>query len=337
MNVFQLKSHIKAGAAPWLFLAATLVFCAFCLLISDIFVPFAAALLAIVWLTDRTDKRWISLSLSALIVLAFLLVDPLAAVLALPIVIAAPALAFCYARGISKGECSLYLTLVFFLGSLFYLVLSICVSLDSFVFSDVLAYIESIFDDWKAQYVQTLMQSLEGTDVALGDMTEYIDTVFLAFYNLFPALVAILGFFYAGLCLKVFTSMTQRIFVNARTRRDWRFLCSSVFGYFYLALFVLTFIFDGFDSTLSIALMNLYYVFLCVFGYLGVRHAFLFAARTRNPALSRVLVIVFLVLGNVLTLQILSISGVLFSVINNKLPPVDGNGTSPDGRGGSTE
>lgn len=321
MNVFKLKSNIKEGAAPWFFAVLCALFSAFCILVSDIFIPFAAAMLAIVWLVDRTDGHWISLSLSLLIVIAFTLVEPLYAIYALVIVLAAPTLWFCYSRNLGKGECALYLTLIFFLGVLAFFVLSVCVSLGSFAFSDVVAYLESVFADWKAQYMQSLMESVQGTEVPIGDLSEYIDLLFLALYNLLPAMVAIVGFFYAGLALKLFTAMTSRIFENPRTRRDWRFLCSSVFAYFYLALFVLTFIFDGFDSTLSIALMNLYYVFLAVFGYLGVRHAFLFASRSRNPVLGRVLIVMFLLFGNVLTLQILSVSGVLFSVINNKIGP----------------
>ncbi len=337
MNVFKLKSNIKEGLAPWFFAALCALFAAFCILVSDIFVPFAAAMLAIVWLVDRTSRHWISLSLSLLIVVAFTLVELLYAIYALLIVLAAPVLWFCYARRLTKGECALYLTLIFFLGVLAFFVLSICVSLNSFAFSDVLAYMESVFSDWKAQYMQTLMESIQGTDIAFADLSEYIDFLFLALYNLLPAMVAILGFFYAGLSLKLFSAMTERIFENPRTRRDWRFLCSSVFAYFYLALFVLTFIFDGFDSTLSIALMNLYYVFLAVFGYLGVRHAFLFASRSRNPVLGRVLIVMFLLFGNVLTLQILSVSGVLFSVINNKIPPTDTPDGTSHGTGGPTD
>ena len=327
MNEFKIKSQIQSYKVLLLLATACVVFSALPLLFAgtwlEILLALAAAAFACLCLVDRTKRHSLSIVLSLLLLVVFPIVNLPSIAYAVGIVAAGGVLWLCYARGLSKGEAALYLTLIFFSAVMAYSYLAIARELQSFALPDVRAYIKAAFDELREAEMKDMLQLAADAQISSDSLVTYVDQKYLILSNLLPAMFAIVGFTYAGICLKVFGVITKSVLENPRPRREWRFLTSTVFAYFYIAIFFVALVSLESGSTVSVAALNLYSVFLVVFGYLGVRHALLFTSRTRNPGLNRALVFLLLLFGNVITLQILSLSGVLFTIINNKYPPAD--------------
>lgn len=299
--------------------------------VSDLAVPFAAAFFALTLLVDRTSKKWVSLLVAVLILVCTSIVRISYVACGIAILLVGALLWFFYTRGVSKAESVLYLLLVFLSFLLLSVYLDVALEIGSFSVKDVVHSVEGVFEAAKIDFLDRMKQMIASQNPPLENSDELLRSVelmYLAVYNLLLALFAILAFFYTGIAVKLFSGYAVKLLKTPRPSKDWYFLPPVVFAYFYVALFIFSFLFSAFDSVLSIAMMNLYYVLLVVFAYLGLKHASIFLRRAQNPATARLIFILLLVFGNVLAVQILSVSGVMFVIFNSKKP------TAPMGDGG---
>ena len=299
---------------------------------SDIFLPVAAALFSSFILFDRSKAKWISLVLLLTLFIAFPFFDLSFLLFSAIIGACSFVLFFGYKKGMSKAEISLYLTVLFvicMLGSLYFAgVKQISdMSLVS-VFEYYKAMAESLREQFVAQFIQTLMQ--QGAELTMDpkEIAEMLEVLFISLTNLFFALLAIIGFLYAGIQMKIFTHVSRRLESAPRPRHSWYFGLSNVFAYFYVAVFLLSTFFGAMDSVFSIALMNLYYIFLAVFAYVGFNYAFAIASRAKNRRIAQFFLVFLLVMMNVVAAQILSLVGVYITTMHNKFLRMNTQGPS---------
>ena len=236
-----------------------------------------------------------------------------------------------YKKGMNKAEISLYLTALFMICILGALYLTGAKAISDYSISAVFAHYEATMDTLRQEFVAQLLESLKqqgDLPAELGEITDAIEVLFIAVTNLFLALLAIIGFLYAGIQIKVFTHIAVRVEKEPRPRRSWYFGLSNIFAYFYAALFILSTFFGKMDSIFSIALMNLYYIFLAVFAYVGFNYALATASRMKNKHLSQFFLAVFVLMANVFAAQLLSLVGIFITTMQNKFLRMNGSSTN---------
>lgn len=291
-------------------------------IVSDIFLPIAAALFACTLLFDQSKKKWISLVFILSLFVIFPFLDLSFLLFALIILAASFVLFFGYKKGLNKAEISLYLSALFIICMVGALYLTGAKEISNYSASAVFEYYKTAMDTFREQLLAELASSLTQQQGELEmdpeQITEMVEVLFVGLTNLFFALLSILGFFYAGIQIKVFTHVSRRLEEAPRPRRSWHFGLSNLFAYFYVGVFLLSTFFGAMDSVFSITLMNLYYIFLAVFAYVGFNYAFAMTARARNKRLMQLVLIFSLVMMNVLALQILSFVGVFITTMHNK-------------------
>ena len=290
-------------------------------IVSDIFLPICAALFAAFMLFDQTKKKWLSLAILASVFVAFAFFDLAFLLFAAIICACAFVLFFGYKKGLNKAELSLYLSVLFIICILGALYLLGAGQILDYQPVAVFNYYKSMIDSFREQFISELTASLlmqEELAMDPSELTEMIEVLFVSITNLLIALIAIIGFFYAGIQIKVFTHITRRLESAPRPRRSWHFGLSNIFAYFYVCVFLLSTFFGAMDSIFSIALMNLYYIFLAVFAYVGFNYAFAMASRSRSRRISQIFLIFAIVMMNVLAAQILSLVGVFVTTMHNK-------------------
>ena len=301
-------------------------------IVSDIFLPISAAFFACFMLFDRSTKKWISIAVIAALLVACLILDLSFLLFVVTLGACALVLFFGYKKGLNKAELSLYLSILFIICTIGVLYLSGANQISDYQPASVLNYYKSTMDTLREEFISELVATLQQQGeltMEISDASEMVEMLFVSVTNLFLALAAIIGFLYAGIQIKVFTHLTRRLESSPRPRLSWHFGVSNLFAYFYVCVFLLSTFFGAMDSVLSIALMNLYYIFLIVFAYIGFNYTFAMASRSRNRRITQFFLIFAIVIMNILAAQLLSLIGVFITTMHNKF--IQMNNQNPNG------
>lgn len=301
--------------------------------ISDILLPVSAAMLSAFLLFDRTKMKWLSMALSAFVLLCVCLISISNAIFLLTSLLCALILTFGYCKGLNKAELSVYLTVLYALCTVTGLYLIGAGELGTFDFGAVIEYYNTLFED----FVQRLLAEMKDALAALvesGQELTFEEDEFLSlfevtirsFSKMFLSLLVIIAFLYSGIQIKIFTALGVRFESEPRPRHSWHFALSNVFAYFYVALAIISPFLGNMDSVLVVAIVNLYNIFMVVFAYVGFNYALHFVSQMRKKGLARFILIAFLVMANAVAIQILSFVGVFITTMHNKFLKMNGGG-----------
>ena len=294
---------------------------------SIIILPFSVASLASLILVDPSCRKWVSIAISAVVVLAGAVLSGGFYVSGALVVLCALCVFFLTQRGASIAEIAVYLTalviLYIFCGILF---LAFSVN-DSFSFSkafETIANTASYIRDQILTFDYFGSMSELGYNAA-GQMvitpeTEYIflKTIDLALRLVWGYLIAI-AFVISGICIKTFRGLclpalcpesamrlSSRRF-NASTTISVAFIVISVINLFTIA------------TPLAVVIGNLYYAFAIAFIYIGIRIVYVnLAARFGKLGGAAFLVIGLMIMSSTV-LDVLALVGAVTAIISNKV------------------
>ena len=316
-----------------LFGALFAVFMFGCVLISDILLPVSAAMLSVFMLFDKSRGKWLSIAILSLLLVCVCLINFSNAIFLLTALLCAIILNIGYCKGLNKAELSVYCTILYALCTVAGLYFIAARELGTFNFGAVIEYYNTLFEDLVQRLLAQMKESLlllvqSGQELGFeeDEFLSMFEDMIRSFSKTFLSLLVIVAFFYAGIQIKLFTALTLRYESEPRSRQSWHFALSNVFAYFYIALAILSPFLSNMDSVVVVAILNLYYIFMFVFAYVGFNYALHFVSQMRKKALARFIFIIFLVMANAVAVQILSFIGVFITTMHNKFLKMNGGG-----------
>ena len=293
-----------------------------CVFFGEIVLPLFAAFYAVLILADTSSKKIVSVAFGAVslaVTVSLFMFD--FGTLSLPFAcLGGVLIALLFAKGTSKGEIAFYLTAAFSLmlgGSIY---LTFATAAGDYSLSTVVEFANGWYVELRSEFVGQIMESLSSTsseifaqldEVALSDS---FDSVF----DLALSVIVIFAFLLTGITLKIFSAFAYRVAKEPQSVVFWRFSTSNFVAYFYCALFVLGF-FSGGEGVYAITVSNLFYIFLAVYAYIGFNFALSLISGRFGFALSVIILVAAVMFIGVIALEILSLLGVVFTHISNKV------------------
>lgn len=318
----QLKASVKPKSFSLLMTLLTALCTLAVLFVSDIFLPIAAGIYAVLFLYDRRKVLSGALFAVAILLSAFLGVTSVLTAVAL--FFSGALCAVLYRAGTDKSFSVLCLT-VFYLLYLFASLYAIAAAEVGSVSSEaVFGFYSDAIGTAREEFVKTVTSlttaMTDGTSVFL--MTaEQAEELFLSMTSLIFAFFAIFAFCMTGILYKVFSRIALSFDAEPIRLVRYRFAPSPVFAGFYAVLFLLSLFLSGTEGSLAVALNNLFYIFMAVFAYVGIRFVLFALSRSRRRGLGTVLLIFFLLFANLMALELLSFFGVFFTFMSRRHPP----------------
>ncbi|MBR2931040.1 MAG: hypothetical protein IKC32_07405 [Clostridia bacterium] len=178
--------------------------------------------------------------------------------------------------------------------------------------ASVLAYFDELLADLRAVFTEYIARSVamdKTGELALILTPEVASDLFDSYLNEIYSTVAILAFTIVGLSYKLFGVVFKRYTDKPESLSAWRFSLTPLYGYFYLALYVLQ-IFAGREGAFALAVSNLTTFFMLVLAYVGLRSIREFTRRRgTGGGLSTAFFILMLVVSPSITVSLLSFIG----------------------------
>lgn len=319
----ELKPSVNPKNFCFLFAALTAIFSLLVFFASDIFLPFAAALYAILFLYEK--KKIFSLVLPVLCIGISAFFGYSAVLCAAFVFLIGATVAQLYRVGLGKAESVLCITLLYALYILLLLYTIAAVRIGDLSLDAVFAYYAETAETYKAEFIKTVTSIAttlpDGTSV-FALTPEEAEALFLSVTRLSVAVAVIVAFFFCGLSYKLFTAVIRRADADPSRVRRFVFSPPVPFAYFYVLLFFLSLFLSDAQSTFAVALNNLFYIFLAVFAYVGFKFAVFLLHRMRHRGFGIVIFVFFCLLGGAVAVEVFSFLGVFYTVMSRREPPV---------------
>ena len=311
-----------------------------------VFEIFAFPLL-VAWLASLTvftlgNKKWVALPIACAAVSVALgfLTSWFAVFLAVSAVTvsAAIALTFFYSR--SKPESVSISVGVFLVVTMAALWICAAVSTKSASFDAVKGFYVDFYNRLRAELLVSFDKSIAsmGESASAEEMTAvknlipvYLDN--LAYLS--PSIFAVLAFVLVGFSYKLFVRVIYRYSAFGEVVFRWRFTTTNVFVVFYLMRAVLN-IFLTDTGAFSVTVKNFYTFFNFLYAYIGYNFITAIMAQRMKYSVAVLIVLAALLLFSSLAVNLLAISGVVFTFIGNKaggfgaMPKFQGSDKKPE-------
>lgn len=325
---FKFKTGMNLPKFQLGFLSLGILFGIASVLFGEIFAAFCAPCLALVLLAEieRGGKKIYTVVLCAASAVITVLLAVFKFYTATPILCVGAALiiAYLFVRSVSKGEIAFILTAFFAVCIVLNLWFVLAEASGSFSFSEIGEYLYEVYDVVK----DTISDTYAEMSGMLVDESANISSVFTEEYLLLAldsalklslAVLVILAFLLTGIALKMFSAFLFRYAKHPRKTFLWRFATSSLIAYFYVALFVLSIFTGSLNSVFAVTVQNLFYIFLAVYAYIGYNFAMSVLVHKSSSFIAHVAVIGAILVFGVIALELLSVLGVIFTRMSNKI------------------
>lgn len=321
----ELKPTINPKTFTVFIAALVAIFCPLVLLVSDILLPLAAALYGVLFLYEK--KKIFSLILPILCIGASAFLGYNAVLAAAFIFLVGSTIAQLYRVGLTKAQGAVAVTLLFALYILLLLFVIAATQIGTASLDDVFSYYAEYLEKQKAEFVRALTSVSttlpDGTSVFVLTAEE-AEALFLSASRLLIALCVVIAFCLCGVSYKLFCAVVCRADAEPSKIRRFTFLPATAFAYFYILLFFLSLFLSGSEDTFSVALTNLFYIFLVVFAYTGFKFVLFLLHRMRHRGVGIFVFVLFCLFGGVIAIEVLSFFGVFYTVMSRREPPVTG-------------
>lgn len=144
------------------------------------------------------------------------------------------------------------------------------------------------------------------------------EEMFLSLVRLSISFFIITAFFLCGIICKIFTRVAAYAEKEDSYVLRWKFCPPSVVAYIYSALFVVSLFSAGGESIFAFTVINLQYVLMAVFGYLGLCHLLKVLKDARRKRTSIFIVFLMIFVLSISAIQILSLLGVYTTIVTNR-------------------
>ena len=291
-------------------------------IVGDILVPLLVAVLAIMFLVDDDRRVYVIVTSSVLVIfnIAAVVLKIGFTLFAFESIALAVLLAVLFAKKNDKAESSLIMTAVCVAFTLINFVMLPMIELNTLDFGMVAdCYLEMV-DTLRITFVETAMEAY-GQILASGGI-EISESAVTEVYNhqitMAISYIVIICFAVVGIAMKLFTMLYTKIFEDTSPVIYWRFITTSVFAYFYIALMFISVFTSTSGGVLGITVGNLYNIFLIVYAYVGFNQAVAMLSVKVRPAVATIIVAAVTVVAMSFALQLLAVLGVLYTIRKNR-------------------
>lgn len=291
-------------------------------LLGDILVPLVVAVLAIILLVDDNKRIYCIVTSSILVIIniAALVLKIGFTLFAFESIALAAILAIFFTKKNDKAETALIMTVVCAGFTLVNLAMLPMIELNTFDFGMVADYYLEMVDTLRVTFVETAMEAY-GQILASGGI-KLSESVATALYNhqltMIISYIVIVCFAVVGIAMKLFAKLYTRLCEDSSPVIYWRFMTTSVFAYFYIALMFLSVFTSTSGGVLGITIGNLYNIFLIVYAYVGFNQAVAMLSVKVRPAVATLIVAAVTLVAMSFALQLLAVLGVLYTIRKNR-------------------
>ena len=296
----------------------SVLFSGVAIFVGEIFMPIAAAYFSALAIFDRTKKHALSLSAGVLILVINVLGIVFTGYISLAgvmVVAVSAVIAFYVLNGRSKNECVFVVTAIFTLLLAITFALVLMKEAGQFNFEAAKAVFDELYVSIRTGFVDSIGEMTSSLGDGTADVllsSEQVAQMFDMVANLLIAFVVIFAFALAGFTFRGLNFVVTHNAVESQSFNEWRFLPPSIYGYFYVALFVLSFFLQE-TTVFSVTVNNLVYVFMAIFLYPGIKLTFAFLSTFRSRGFAYVAIIASLILFSSVAIEFISMVGVFFA------------------------
>lgn len=280
--------------------------------LGELFLPPAASFLAILFLFEKPNKRFLSYASPAVsIAVSLLLIGP-AAIITVESVILGLIIAVCYKKSLTKAETAIYTTLTVSLFVFLSFYLSGAVAAESFSPDAVKAYYVDAFYTLKQEFVKLFSEfTVTSSDGSVENLMTVEDAAFYfnAISTSFVALVAVFAFLISGLTLKLYAVLVLRYSKHGILKRFAHFIPSSFVAVVYIVSSVLAAL-SSEASLFGIVLLNCNVILTAVFGYMGLKYIIMVIRASQRRSLAYCILIAAFISFPSITPTLISYLGV---------------------------
>ena len=298
---------------------------------TELCLPIAAATLAVLYLYDSESQGKLSLGISVLVFVANLVamffIGGYSLVLAAEAIALACAIKFCYTKSVSKTATVLYTTVI---AAIFMVLafIAIPVIIEGALSADVVkAFYTELYDSLKQVFVSTVKDiyaSLYATEGGAVIGADDIELIFERAAYMLISLVVICALIISGITLKIFSAFVTRLDSEPMRVAEWKFEMPVIYGYFFMALSLASFFTSSSMSVFALAMSNLYNIFLFIYAYIGTKMVYDRLSAKRSKVFAFILILVIILIAFSLSVQILALIGVFYSIYRNKIKTLNG-------------
>ena len=220
-----------------------------------------------------------------------------------------------YRFGFSKCDSAILLTVVTTGCIFFYFFLLAFDAIGDWNFGAAVDFYSELKNSVRSEFVSGVMATYSTLPEAaeMGITSEYVASLFDSFVNMLVSVIAVISFFIIGIAMKVFCAIGRRLAEENDGINSWRFEPSTVYAYFYIALYVVS-MFIAPDSVLGITLANVVSILSFVFAYMGVKYAYGFFAERGKKGLGKIVIALSVLIFSSMALNLLSVLGAAYTV-----------------------
>jgi len=239
----------------------------------------------------------------------------------------------CYTKRASKCFCSALLmigTTFFVLLGILFLGFNVIDSPNVAAFADLL---RGVYYSEKEAFISIITSIMTKDELGIyyfAITREYAEKIFHVILCMAPAIIALISFIVSGLTLKMFGVFSKKRIEDDEDEGEgqfkWILIPSNVFAYTFVALAVLNAFANGTDW-FSLSIVNLYWIFLPLFAYIGLKFVFFVVSSRRGIAFAVFFIIFLVILIGGVALTLLSLLGVFMTVVANKNKKLGANNT----------
>ncbi len=311
----KLKENLSHKKTLWLLAVLCALLGALSCAFGELLLPFLTGVLAALYLFDKNGKGVFSLCVSVLLIILnaaavffglsvsmFGLSAPLLAVL----------ICFAFNKGQSKADTAYVMTLICAGFSVLTCILLGMVMQNVYTLDAAVAFYTDLLDYVKSVFVSTAMQIYSETGLEITE--ELIASSFDQQISMIISYLVIFSFATIGIAMKIFSFTASRCADDSSGIKEWRFLTTNVYAYFYVILALVSVFVYSTDSLFGISVLNLYNIFMVVFAYVGFNYALSLLRRRMKKWSSFIFLAVLTVMFSSLAIQFLAFLGVIFTI-----------------------
>ena len=314
----ELKQSYSNKKTPLVLSLLCVVFGAICGLLGELLLPLPIAFLAALYLFDNSNRHTFSIVTSAIIVIiniVGLLFKISLSAFGPASIILAFLIYYAFSRKQSKSDASFLMTIICAAFSVVgYLLIAMNLQ-GEYTIDAALEFYTKLSDMLKESFTELMLEAYKtaGIEITVEAVAKVYDTQI----SLIISYLLIIAFFIVGVSFKIFGLIVKKCTEDDREISSWRFFTSNVFAYFYVILVFISMFVINVDSVVAVAVLNLYYVFMAVYAYVGFNVAMAMLTKKMRPFVSFLLLALAVLVFSSIAFQILAVLGVLFTIRKN--------------------
>ncbi len=302
---------------------ATLLFGALTVFFGEFFLVLTVPFLSAVFLYENKEKRILSYLLPFALILLDVLINRNFAVSSATATLLSVLLVGCLFLRINKGQTAFALVCVLCVSFLLVLLLVAFQNENTKSVADVFPYYQNILADLKERTTDELLDAYDAVrdnfpkSYATLFTEENIGKMFDSLVALLPSVLVLSMFFAAGILLKVFCLLICLLSKEEKILRTWRFSTSNLFVIVFFLTSLLSLFFST-DTVFGTSVLNIYYIFVGVYAYLGLKFFCMVVRRSKRKAFPILLFVATVLVLNVVAVVPLSYFGAFFTMLSNR-------------------